>query len=141
VAFTKHRNLEQPDSAEVVNKWAIYNSNFDKLDVGGQVRLTAAEAFAAFSAVSIGALFRVSRALAADGAAYIGCATIASSGVSAEVYVVYEGVVRNPAWSWSPGEVYVSSTTPGAYTQTPTALKAGRAISATELLLYPPGTR
>lgn len=136
-SFTKHRNLEKPD-ATTVNKYAVYNSDLDKLETGYQFKALAKETVAAYRAVRMDeATGEVLNATAGTSAVGVTNTSAAASG--AEVFVTVQGVLTNTGWAWIPGAlVYVHETTPGGLTQTPTVEVIGRALSATELLVYPP---
>lgn len=136
--FTKHENLEKPEET-TKKKHEVYNSDLDKLEKGYQIQVRAGEVIAQYAAVYIrnetlpGTAYN-----ATAGVSAVGVSNISAAASGADIFVTVEGVLTNTAWSWQPGRlVYVSATTPGGLTQTPTAQAIGLALSATELWVIP----
>jgi len=130
--FTKHMNLAEPDE-NAINRFEDYNTDMDKIEQGYQILAIAGEPIAQFAAVrfnnSDGKIYN-----ALDTNEVLGIAKIAAT-TGATIYVGTWGVLTNPAWTWTTGDVYVSHSVGGALTQTPTAVRIGKALSATEVLV------
>ncbi len=135
---TTHFNLDKLVSGAV--DWlALFNSNFDKIEAGRTLFLTAGEALAKGNPIYI---------KDSDGKAYkaiysnnvIGIWQTASTAANAQGFAQIDGTMADGGWSWTKGGmVYVS----GSKTLTQTrpyinVYPVAVAISATSIALLPP---
>ena len=121
---------------------AIIWANFQKVDEGMDSRLplvAAGEAVAQYDALYLESDGKVYQAQA-DGSQQpcIGLA-VAAADTDEDVRIQREGAITNAGWSWTiGGAVYLSASTPGGLTQTPTAPDrqyVGYALTATTLVI------
>ncbi len=142
MAATEHYNLQKAGAAGVLNKWALYDGNFDRLEAGRTHKALAAEALAAGDLVYRDASGQLAKATNSD-RPLMGFAQ-QDAGAGTDAYAQTEGVLTKAGWAWTPGALlYAHPTTPGALTQTPTdglfQPPVAVALDADTIWLFPAG--
>jgi hypothetical protein len=142
MTFTDKFDLEETSYSQ--SGWnAVVWANFQKVDAGLDSRLpvlVAGEAVDQHEAVYLNPSTGKVELAQADGSQQpcIGLAVEAAD-TDEEIRIQREGAVTNAGWSWTVGGVvYLSSSTPGGLTQTPTSPNRqiiGYALTATCLVI------
>jgi hypothetical protein len=119
MSATEHYNLQKAGAAGVLNKWALYDGNFDRIEAGRTMKALAAAALAAGDLVYRNASGQLAKATNAD-RPLVGFVQ-AGAGAGTDAFAQTEGVFTKTGWSWTAGALlYAHPSTPGALTQTPT---------------------
>jgi len=135
---TKNYRFVEPAATDA-NKVGNYNDALSKIEAGRTLQRTAGVTVLQYQAVYLDSLGKMQLALDTSPGPRMIVAVGATSGALG--YCQTEGIVTNPAWTWTVGSaVYISGSTAGSLTQTApttTSIPIGIATAATEMLLTP----
>jgi hypothetical protein len=143
MSFSKHNNLETPDSG-TQNWGASVNENFDLIEKGPTITSTAGTTIAVNDVVYLDTSGNFQLALADASVAnrYVGFATSAMNN-NADGFARTLGYESHPDWFFNAGDiVYLSGVTPGGITSIAPAdlVQVGTAMATNEILIRPFGT-
>ncbi len=139
-SFTKHNKLEIPNVG-LKNYDAITAENYSLIEQGATMKAVAGLTVLAHEVTYLDTNQQLGKAIAdvtpIEGR-WLGFVA-KNIKQNAEGYVRYSGHQKNEAWSFTPGPVYLSSTTAGAITQTEPSVPiiVGFAIGTNEMLIKP----
>ncbi len=138
--FTKHNKLELP-SVGLKNYDAITAENFGSIEKGATMKAVAGLTVLQSEVAYLDTNHQWGKAIAGGTAIegrWLGFVS-KNTKQNAEGYVRYSGYQKNEAWNFTPGAVYLSSTTAGAVTQVEPgeSLVVGFAIGTNEVLIKP----
>jgi hypothetical protein len=136
MSATTHNNYQKLPAGPV--DWvAVFNDLCDKLEKGRTLKATAAVALVEADPFYIDANGKAAKAT--DATAYAGLWQSASTAGNAVGYGQIFGIFPKTGWTWTKGAlIYVNSSS--QLTQTPTSRAIGVALSATEIMMFPPGS-